>query len=361
MAGMKPFAELGVRGKLRRLRGVAANALGRYGLDPRSKIALLNHSENTTYRLDDPRTGKRRVLRVHRTGYHTEAGIRSELLWMKVLNDEAGVHTPQAIPGTDGELIQRVDAAGMDEPRHVVLFEWVEGRVPDQTRLVGPFERLGELSARMHRHVLGWKRPAWFERLVWDADTTIGRNVNWGHWEDGPAMTKARLALLRELADALGERLKAFGKKPDRYNLVHADMRLANLLIYEGDPRVLDFDDSGFSWFLYDFGTATSFIEERPEVPDLVASWLKGYRKVRELSAADEAEIPTFVMLRRLMILGWIASHSGTDLARELGPEYTAGTCRLARTFLEAPETFLSREKWAKRKHQPEAVRIIRN
>lgn len=29
--------------------------------------------------------------------------------------------------------------------------------------------------------------------------------------------------------------------------------------------------------------------------------------------------------------------------------------------LLDSPETFLSREKWARRKHRPEAVRIIRN
>ena len=34
---------------------------------------------------------------------------------------------------------------------------------------------------------------------------------------------------------------------------------------------------------------------------------------------ADEAEIPTFLMLRRLLILAWIGSHAETDLARELG------------------------------------------
>jgi len=361
MTAVKDFAKLGLRGQLMRLKAVARNALPLYGLSRDSTLTLLNHSENTTYRVDDPATGRRSVMRVHRTKYHTTNGIKSELLWMKALNDEAGVHTPQAIPARDGEILKIVDAPGMDEPRHVVLFEWVEGRVPDQTKLLKPFERLGEISAKMHRHVVGWVRPAWFERLVWDEDTTIGVNVNWGHWEDGPGLNPERRARLSELADALRARLAAFGKAPERYNLVHADLRLANLLIYQGDPRVLDFDDSGFSWFLYDFGTATSFVEERPEMPELIASWLKGYRRVRALSAAEEAEIPTFVMLRRLMAIGWVASHPGTDLALELGEDFTLGTCRLAKTYLDDPDIFRAPEKWRTRRHPPEALRIIRN
>ncbi len=42
----------------------------------------------------------------------------------------------------------------------------------------------------------------------------------------------------------------------------------------------------------------------------------------------------TFCMMRRLTVIGWIASHFETDLARELGPEQIASTCRLARAYL---------------------------
>jgi Ser/Thr protein kinase RdoA (MazF antagonist) len=55
---------------------------------------------------------------------------------------------------------------------------------------------------------------------------------------------------------------------------------------------------------------------------------------VRSLSAEDEAEIPTFVMMRRLLLVAWIGSHAGTDLARSMGAEYTAGSCELAETYL---------------------------
>ena len=62
-------------------------------------------------------------------------------------------------------------------------------------------------------------------------------------------------------------------------------MRLANLLIDGGETKVIDFDDCGFSWYLYDCATALSFIEHRPDVPELVAAWVKGYRSVAPLSS----------------------------------------------------------------------------
>ena len=129
-------------------------------------------------------------------------------------------------------------------------------------------------------------------------------------------------------------RLEKFGTTPDRYGLIHADLRLANLLVHGDDTYVIDFDDCGWSWYLYDLGAALSFIEDDPRVPELVDAWTRGYRRIRALPVDDEAEIPTFVMMRRLLLVAWIGSHSGTDLSRSMGAAYTTGSCELAERYL---------------------------
>ena len=120
----------------------------------------------------------------------------------------------------------------------------------------------------------------------------------------------------------------------ERFGLTHADIRLANLLIEGTHTKVIDFDDCGFSWYFYDLGTALSFIEHRPDVPALVDAWVKGYRRVAPLAAAEAAELPTFIMLRRLLLVAWIGSHAETDLAKSLGEPYTEGSCHLAEAYL---------------------------
>jgi Ser/Thr protein kinase RdoA (MazF antagonist) len=57
---------------------------------------------------------------------------------------------------------------------------------------------------------------------------------------------------------------------------------------------------------------------------------------VAPLSPEDEAEIPTFVMLRRLLLVAWIGSHSETELAQSMGVEYTEGTAGLCEEYLRA-------------------------
>jgi Ser/Thr protein kinase RdoA (MazF antagonist) len=187
----------------------------------------------------------------------------------------------------------------------------------------------------MHRHARGWQRPPYFERLVWDFDRSVGRNGNWGDWREGLGLDAERIAVLEKMSALIEQRLARFGQGPDRFGLIHADLRLANLLMTDGDTRVIDFDDAGLGWFLYDIATAVSFMEERPDLDDLLRAWIQGYRTEAPLLAEEEAEIPTLIMLRRLAIVAWIGSHSQTDLARKLGGSFAEGSVRLARKYIE--------------------------
>ena len=323
-----------------RLELVARDALRHHGFGPDAVLTLLNISENATYAVDDPGTGERSVLRVHRPGYHSRAAIESELAWVSALRSEQVVRTPRVLPAADGALV----VAGRHpdgEERHAVRFEWCPGAEPAGERLVEDFRDLGAVTARLHLHARSWSRPEGFTRFRWDYDTSIGPRGHWGRWQDGMAVGPAELEVLGRLDAVLRDRLAAFGDGPDRFGLVHADMRLANLLVDPADATsgvtVIDFDDCGFGWFMYDLGSSLSFIEHDPQVPALVDAWATGYRSVAPLSAAEEAELRTFVLLRRLLLVAWIGSHSDTDLAREMGEEFTAVSCDLAEAYLSDP------------------------
>jgi Ser/Thr protein kinase RdoA (MazF antagonist) len=318
---------------LDRVTACARAALRRYDCHPDASVELLNVSENATFLVSDPGAGYS-VLRVHRLGYHTEQEIASELAWMDALRAEAGVRTPRVLPATDGRRVVTVTEGST--PRNCVRFEFLPGTEPGGALTGRHFEELGEITARMHRHARGWSRPQWFTRFHWDYAAAFGEAARWGRWQDGVGVGPSERPVLARLDQRLRARLSAFGQGPERYGLVHADTRLANLLVHEGSVSVIDFDDSGFSWYLYDLGTSVSFFEHSPEVPGLVDRWLTGYRRVGELSAEDEAEIWTFIMFRRLLLLAWIGSHQGVDIAAELGAGYTRDTCDLAESFLSS-------------------------
>jgi len=316
------------------LAGLAQAALCLWNVPQGATARLINLSENATYIIEAP-TGYRSVLRVHRQGYHSHRAIECELAWMAALDQQGGVETARPIPGRDGMMIQTMDTAGVGA-RRMVMFEFLDGEEPDQSQhLVGPFRQLGAIAARTHLHSMSWAKPDPFERLVWDDEAVFGPAANWGDWRDAPSLDVSAAADIDAAEKLVRARLADYGRQGDRYGLIHADMRLANLLIDGGRTRLIDFDDCGFGWFMYDFAAGISFMEDHPQVPALRAAWLEGYQDVRPLSEADRNEIDSFIMLRRLALLAWIGSHSDTDLARSQAPHFAAGSARLARDYLD--------------------------
>jgi Ser/Thr protein kinase RdoA (MazF antagonist) len=326
---------------VRDLHTMVAQGLPRWGLAPSTTIELLNLSENATFGLSDPVAQRHLVLRVHRVGYSTAQQIRSELAWVQALHSSGTIETANPQPAIDGELVQTLVSAAGKPSRYAVAFERLRGTEPSAGDDAAPwFERLGELTARMHRHAKIWRPPPDFNRRRWDLDGMVGVNAHWGPWQAALGLDAQGKAVLREALLLIGQRLERFGIDPARFGLIHADLRLANLLVDAGHLRIIDFDDCGFSWFLYDFATAVSFIEEQPILPSLLRAWLIGYSKVTVLSVEELAEIPTFVVLRRIVLTAWLASHSEVSFARQFGSVHTQATVELARQLLAG--TFLN-------------------
>lgn len=312
----------------------ARAALKPFGFAGPTSLSLLSLSENATYRVDDLTDGRTAVLRVHRTDYHAPGAVASELAWLQALRRDEGLLTPAVYPAADGREV--VDIRLGELTRQTVLFEWLPGIEPPQDQLTEKFELLGQISARMHRHARAWNRPEGFVRFCWDFDCCVGATPRWGRWQDGIGVGPAERDVLERAAAMMQRRLGEFGMAPDRFGLIHADMRLTNLLVSGSDIQVIDFDDCGFGWFLFDLGAALSFIEHDPRVPDLCDAWLRGYAAVSPIPPRDVAEIPTFILLRRLQLVSWVGSHKFADSARELGADFTTGACELAERYLTA-------------------------
>ena len=323
---------------LTRLEGGLRAALPRWGLSDGTQLKLLTISENATFRAHDPAGGRDLVFRVHRPGYHSRAEIESELAWLGALGRDGVISTLTPIPQADGALIADIDDDGTI--RHAVAFGLLPGREPAEGEdLPRWFRELGAINARLHAHAKDWRRPEGFVRKRWDYEAMLGEVRLWGDWRAGLGLDTDGRAVLERTAQVLRDRLDDYGTGEDRFGLVHADMRVANLLVEGDDLSVIDFDDCGFSWFLYDFAAAISFIEHEPYIPQLQAAWVEGYRSVAPLSDEECAILPVFIMLRRMLLTAWIASHSETPTAQAMGEAYTQGTVTLARAFLETHDT----------------------
>jgi Ser/Thr protein kinase RdoA (MazF antagonist) len=316
-------------------REVAERALTQYGLSPNSTLRLLNLSENATYAVEDAAAGTRSILRVHRQNYHLPHQIESELDWLEALRTDSDITVPMVLPAADGRRVVTVNVSGTD--RHVVHFAMVPGAEPDEQTVTGhDFHTLGQITAALHEHSHAWTRPTEFSRFAWDWEHSLGSRSRWGRWQEADGVGADEHQLLDRAQQLLRQRLESYGSGPDRFGLIHADLRLANLLVDGSTITVIDFDDCGFGWFFYDFGTAVSFIEDDPALPDWQDSWTAGYRTRRPIAAADEDMLPSFVLLRRLMLLAWMGTHSHSKESRTKAITYAEGSCGLAERYLSS-------------------------
>jgi Ser/Thr protein kinase RdoA (MazF antagonist) len=274
-------------------------------------------------------------------GYHSDAALRSELQWMAYLRSN-GLETPRPIASHNGDLFVQISALGA-EPRQVDCLSWLEGNTLGQTavpldhsaeRLGKIFHALGRTIARMHNATECWQLPAGFQRHRWDFDGFFGKKPIWGEFHTSTLIDAKQRELVSHGRQKAMHALSAYEQSGRNFGLIHADLVRENLLVRDNEIQVIDFDDCGFGWYMYDAATPISFYEHEPQAAGLIQSWTTGYRRVLDLPKADEDEIPTFVMLRRLLLVAWIGSHAETDLARSMGLPYTEATVGLCEAYL---------------------------
>ena len=207
------------------------NSLKLWNIPEDVSAELINVSENFTYRIENP-SGFKAILRVHRENYHSRRSIECELTWIDALSKSGLIETPSYFFGKDGSAIQECSIDNINGSRYLVLFHFVSGSAPEENKNLDTlYEKLGLLAGTCHNHVLSWEKPDNFERLTWDIDTIFGSNALWGNWRLAPEVTKEVQYKLERVELKIRGRLLDYGKSEKRFNLIHADMRLANLLI----------------------------------------------------------------------------------------------------------------------------------
>jgi Ser/Thr protein kinase RdoA (MazF antagonist) len=309
-------------------------------------VTLIAVSENATFRVTQD-GAPALVVRLARPGYAgSPAHLSSELRWIEALLTEPGIRTPRPVRGRDTALVQRLPdgqgagwlAVAFEHAAGTILEDQMEGREDTEAH----FAEIGRVTARLHDHARRWRPPAGFQRFSWDLDDLVGPAARWGHWAGAP-LTPQQGEVLRAAETAARDMLAQAGvdRSPRHFGLIHADLRPSNVMVGDGPLTVIDFDDCGYGYYLYDFAAALTFYEHRPEAVALATAWLDGYRSVAALGPDDLRAAGALSMLRRLTILGWTTTHRPDALPADLWAEYLPGTVDVARRYL-ADSTWLT-------------------
>lgn len=306
-------------------------------------LDMINVSENITWQVTDA-VGARYVLRLHRPGYHNLEELNAERLWIRAL-DASGISVPQGIRTSTGAEYATVQIGDTSEWRHAGLARWAEGQVlgdqieseagflEDKERVERWFGQLGALIAAMHNQASAWAVPASFKRHTLDAEGLMGDAPFWGRFWEHPALGIEQASLLSQARARLFALLDRFDKSADTFSVIHADLHSYNLLVDGSTLSVIDFDDAGFGWHAYDLAVALLPYRTNPAFSTVQDAVLRGYGRVRPLAERVTGMIPTFLLIRRLAIVGWMMHRP--ELGRTIEPAAIESLCQAVREYRE--------------------------
>ncbi len=330
---MKPYEELTRLGRIRRMRKLAAEALKEFGvIDP--KFWLVRQAGNTLYRVQTSFVSgldetdyffvkDHYLLRIHEPGYQEPEAIEFELAWLSAMRREANLPVSEPIKTLNGNLLLEMNMPYIPETRYCSLLRWVKGRYVRKTFRPYHFLQQGRLMAKMHNFSMQWQPAVGIAKRKFDWEGLFQNDV-------GSGMPNADAwALLspvhREAFSIVAERVKevmdGWGQRPEIYGLIHGDLGVdANLLFWHGEPRAIDFDDSGFGYYIFDLAVALDACIDHPDYLDYKDALLRGYTEFRQLPDEQSQQIDLF--LAALEVYWNLWAIGGTHLYPELLDEY---------------------------------------
>ena len=173
-------------------------------------------------------------------------------------------------------------------------------------------------------------------RHAWDVDGLTGEQPFWGRFWELEALTPNQRDLMIRTRDKVRADLIAFGRSPQNYSMIHADMVPENVLVDGDHIRLIDFDDAGYGWHLFEMATSLFFSSAEEYFDQLVGTYVEGYRSQRTLSDEDLEALPLFMMARATTYLGWSHTRSETETAQELTPMIVEMACATAESYLSS-------------------------
>jgi len=302
-------------------------------------ITLASQSENVVYQVTTD-AGTRYAFRIHRPGYHTFQELLSEHEWTNALA-KAGFSVPNIMPTTDGEFYLPIEVNG--GTRYVELIEWLDGKslhamtqeTPSTEFLSSSLENLGQLMATLHEHSRRWQPSGNFVRHKLDIDGFFGDAPFWGRYWESPFIDKTQQQLLLTSQHTLIESLKTLGYAPNVFGMIHADLHERNVLCNGNgnNMHIIDFDDAGFGWYLYDIAVALFESQSRTDFEEISEALLRGYGKFNTLPNEQRALIPMFIHIRARAIIGWATARPELDNAERI-KKLVHYTCQEASAYL---------------------------
>lgn len=248
----------------------------------------------------------------------SESPLRSRLQFLDFLR-EGGLPIAAAIHTTTGQPFSRVTIDGRE--RLATLSRWIDGQTLRDRTDEQWIESCGELLARLHVRSREFDPPSGFEATVWD-EVCAPPAEGWlqEFLADAPLDQHAREVIDRTVTRTRTVRDR-LPRDRSHYGLIHADFHGGNLIFDGRTIWIVDLDDAGWGYFLFDVAwPAMLFSKRHPDTGAFLEPFLRGYERLRPLANIERRLLPEILLTAGIGALEMVhASQIANDapLAKE--------------------------------------------
>lgn len=308
---------------------VVIQALTRWGMTG-ADYTLAAERENRVFEVTH--NGRKYALRLHRQGYRSDAELLSELDWMAALSS-GGLSIPKPVFTSAGTHLVQVDGIQVDVLtwlNGVPLSECLDHLQANERERV--FHELGSQLAKLHSVSDAWTPPPSFGRASWDTEGLVGDSPLWDRFWENPKLTAKDRDLFLQFRKFALDSLNDEANQLD-YGLIHADLVPGNVLYDNGALHLIDFDDGGWGYRLFDLATTLLKHRDAPDYASLKSALLNGYKTQRPI---DDNGLDLMLCLRALTYVGWNITRMSETGGAERNVRFIKTASDLCQTTLSA-------------------------
>ena len=301
----------------------AHEILKKYGIVG-ADIECMNFEFNATFSVST-QNGQKYALRLNINSTRTLANIQAETQWVRSLARIPSINVSTPIATLDDKYVVSGHHEDSGQTIYAVMYSWLEGEEIGDEPTVEQLHTVGQAIALMHQNgsdfelTDGAELPT-FNDFMWGTEDYLFSSKSLLKPGDRQLIEKAR-DLIMKFTDEL------YTNSP--VHIIHADFHGWNLMWFEDQVFIFDFDDCGFGVEAQDIAVALYYLD----TPEQNVALLDGYKSVRPLPTYSENAMKALLLHRRLLLLNYLFETKNPE-HKEMLSAYLEKSLERVSTFL---------------------------
>jgi Ser/Thr protein kinase RdoA (MazF antagonist) len=272
-------------------------------------LAIVHHehlrtSENMVVKLVAD-NGVFYALRIRKViaSYHEQ--VMSELTFLRDLHQQSAAEIPLPIATKSNQLFCRITVRG--ESYVCILFSWVPGiHVGAQDISCAQMGAMAQAVSRLHNFSSGYNPPPDFVRSVYDEQWYFGPQ-SWNTSKEFISrLNPVHTAFLQTINETVSAYLRRYPRNSATFGLIHYDLHVGNFLFHDTIANMLDFDECGYGYYLFDLAHLLFDFIGDPRYDAFKNTATEQYAEARSMDRIPDVDLDMFLALQGVAYVNWL-------------------------------------------------------